>query len=211
MKHIKNYINERLHITSKQRYSCKPRSKKQLKEIIIQRIKEDGPECDLNDINVSNIKDMSHLFDATDACSGYDGNPIFETFNGDISLWDVSNVTNMSFMFIKCEKFNCDLSQWNVSNVRNMKAMFNWCIKFNCDISKWNVSNVENMWCMFHMCRNFNCDLSRWNVSNVERMDYMFDGCKNFRQDLDEWDVSKDANLYDAFSGCPTKPEWYRQ
>ena len=51
MKHIKNYINERLHITSKQRYSCKPRSKKQLKEIIIQRIKEDGPECDLNDNN----------------------------------------------------------------------------------------------------------------------------------------------------------------
>ena len=58
-------------------------NKKELRELIKQRINEQGPNCDLNDIDVSRVTDMSYLF--------------FESsFNGDISRWDVSNVTNMS-------------------------------------------------------------------------------------------------------------------
>ena len=46
-------------------------SKKELKELIKQRIAEQGPSCDLNDIDVSKVTDMSYLF--------------FETsFDGDI-------------------------------------------------------------------------------------------------------------------------------
>ena len=37
-------------------------------------------------------------------------------FNGDISKWDVSNVTNMSVMFSDSQ-FNGDISNWDVSNV----------------------------------------------------------------------------------------------
>ena len=37
-------------------------------------------------------------------------------FNGDISKWDVSNVTNMGNMFSK-SPFNGDISNWDVSNV----------------------------------------------------------------------------------------------
>ena len=43
---------------------------------------------------------------------------------GDISGWDVSNVTNMEKMFNRAESFNGDLSKWNVSNVTNMRDMF---------------------------------------------------------------------------------------
>ena len=46
------------------------------------------------------------------------------TFNGDLSKWDVSNVTNMDSMFHDAESFNGDLSKWNVSNVTNMNDMF---------------------------------------------------------------------------------------
>ena len=32
-------------------------------------------------------------------------------FNGDISIWDVSNVTNMRFMFRQAYSFNGDISK----------------------------------------------------------------------------------------------------
>lgn len=36
-------------------------SKNELIKLIGQRIEEQGPECDLNDIDVSKVKDMSRL------------------------------------------------------------------------------------------------------------------------------------------------------
>jgi surface protein len=48
----------------------------------------------------------------------------FSTFNEDISNWDVSNVTNMSWMFYDAESFNQDINKWDVSNVKDMSFMF---------------------------------------------------------------------------------------
>ena len=45
-------------------------------------------------------------------------------FNGDISSWDVSNVTNMSQMFSGATSFNGDISSWDVSSVNSMFQMF---------------------------------------------------------------------------------------
>ena len=42
------------------------------------------------------------------------------SFNGDLSNWDVSNVTDMHSMFCEAESFNGDLSNWDVSNVTDM-------------------------------------------------------------------------------------------
>ena len=44
-------------------------------------------------------------------------------FNGDISQWDISSVTNMTGMF-DGSKFNGDTSQWDTSSVINMKYMW---------------------------------------------------------------------------------------
>ena len=140
MKDLKQYLTERLLIKRiNNKYNYFPKTKDELKRIIKELIKEEGNEVDLNDIDVSQIKDMSYLFDETD-------------FNGDISKWDVHNVTNMSTMFYECESFNQDISKWDVHNVTNMKYMFYLCKKFNQDISEWDVSKVKNKDKMFGYC-----------------------------------------------------------
>ena len=141
MKSISQYILEKLTIEDNSNYKYFPKTKKELKSIIDKRIKEEGNEADLNDIDVSKITDMSYLF------SGY------RKFNGDIIKWDVSNVTDMHGMFEECELFNQDISNWDVSNVNDMSYMFYYCAKFNSNISNWDVSNVNKMKDIFYRCR----------------------------------------------------------
>ena len=64
MKSLKSYIQEKLVIKKNKatNYKYFPQTKKELKDIILQRITPAGNEVDLNDIAVSNIKDMSSLF-----------------------------------------------------------------------------------------------------------------------------------------------------
>ena len=121
MKNLSQYIQEKLIIKKNRNvinYKYSPETKEELREIIEQRIKDEGREVDLNDIDVSEITDMSELF-------------MYLDFNGDISTWDVSNVTNMSYMFDACKNFNGDISFWDVSNVTDMSWMFYDCLTFN--------------------------------------------------------------------------------
>ena len=70
MKHLSQYIQEKL-VIKKRNYKYSPKTKEKLKEIIEQRIKEEGNEVDLNDIDVSEITDMSKLFKNTNFNGGY--------------------------------------------------------------------------------------------------------------------------------------------
>ena len=139
MKTLQRYITEKILINknSKIAYNYHPKTKDELKDIIDKRIESEGNECNLNDIDTSNITDMSYLFEYTD-------------FNGDISRWNVSNVTNMKFMFAN-SNFNGDISNWNVSNITDMKGMFR-VSNFDGDISNWDVSNVIHKLYIFDNC-----------------------------------------------------------
>ena len=44
-----------------------------------------------------------------------------KSFNQPLNNWDVSKVTNMSYMFRGARSFNQPLDNWNVSNVREMR------------------------------------------------------------------------------------------
>ena len=46
---------------------------------------------------------------------------------GHISLWNTSNVTDMSTMFMGANNFNQDIGKWDTSNVTNMSYMFWGC------------------------------------------------------------------------------------
>ena len=118
MKSLEQYISEKLVIKKNKTpdYKYFPKTKLELEGIIRKRIKEEGKKADLNDIDTSNITDMSKLF------------PGFSPdFNGDISEWDVSNVTNMRSMFYGCKDFKQDISDWDVSKVKDMRYMFDYC------------------------------------------------------------------------------------
>ena len=96
MKQISYYIVERLHInkdTGNRHYNYHPKTRDELEKLVDKLIKERGDNADLNDIDTSEITDMSYMF--------YKSN-----FNGDISNWDVSNVEDMWGMFYRSEFTN---------------------------------------------------------------------------------------------------------
>ena len=141
MKALIDHINEALKIGNNlsewSAYSCQPKDKEELEQIIKDRISKEGPNCDLNDIDISQITDMSYLFYGS-------------KFDGDISRWNVSNVINMTGMFDR-SKFNQDISKWDVNKVKKMDFMFCFS-KFNQDISKWKINKDYNTDDMFEDC-----------------------------------------------------------
>ena len=77
----------------------------------------------------------------------------------------------MSYMFQNASSFNGDLSAWDVSSVTDISAMFQWATNFNGDLSAWDVSNVTNMSYMFNYARSFNGDFSEWQFNSSNALD----------------------------------------
>lgn len=130
---------------------------KDLRTLIYNAIKSEGPRCSLNHIDVSQVTDMAHLFSS-------------RSFAGDISRWSTKNVTTMKDMF-KGSRFNGNITEWNVSRVTDMRGMFQDS-HFNKDISRWPVGAVQHFDDMFTSGR-FSGDISRWSIApsaSTERM-----------------------------------------
>ncbi len=170
----------------------------------------------LNTIDTSLITDMSYLFKGVNK------------INGSISEWDVSNVTNMSLMFVDSE-LNDDISKWDTSNVITMSAMFyyskfvgdisswhtskvkemNWMFKnslFDGNISKWNLSSLTTTSAMF-MDSKFNQDISSWDIRNVFHMGSMFER-SNFNHNLGAWNLSE-KNIHSIFENSTYTEKQY--
>ena len=131
--------------------------------------------------NLSQVTSMRRMFQD---CSSLSAGASF-------NQWDVSNVTDMRFLFNNASFFDISISNWDVSKVRNMSGMFRNATIFNQDIGNWNVSSVRNMSGMFRRATNFNQDISNWNVGEVRDMSRMFDRAEVFNQNIGNWDVSR--------------------
>ncbi|WP_435624419.1 BspA family leucine-rich repeat surface protein [Flagellimonas sp.] len=124
--------------------------------------------------------------------------------NTSFSNWEVSNVNEMFGVFTDTPLFNQNIGGWNVSNVSDMGAMFLGASSFNQNIGGWNVSNVTRMVNMFSGAISFNQDIGGWNVSMVDDMAYMFRTANSFNQNIDGWNVSNVVRMEGMFLGNAT-------
>ena len=121
-----------------------------------------------------------------------------------LANWDVSNVTNMFYMF----GYNrisdlTPLANWNTSKVTNMSSMFaSNSISDLTPLTNWNVSNVTNMNNMFSSNKvNDLTPLAHWDTSNVTNMSWMFEETSiSDLTPLAHWDISKVTDMSDMFT-----------
>jgi surface protein len=80
---------------------------------------------------------------AVDACVGD------RLCEGIMLHWDVSRVTDMSFLFQGMSQFNVDISQWEMSQVTTAAGMFEGAAGFYRDLSGWTFAENANTTGMF--------------------------------------------------------------
>lgn len=127
----------------------------------------------------------------------------YTAFNNPIDHWNVSTITNMSYMFSNTTAFDQDLNSWDTSKVTTMSNMFYWNQVFNGNITSWNTSNVIVMDYMFYNADNFDRNINTWNTGKVTNMSFMFGYADKFNQNLNSWNTSQVEDMSSMFSWAP--------
>jgi surface protein len=118
---------------------------------------------------------------------------IAKKFNQPIGKWNVSKVTNMSYMFADAESFNRPINRWDVSKVVNIKHMFSNSFSFKKKLTTWGdklPTNTdfslifgskisENIKALTKNERKFLDKIAPWFLPKLPRYDYSI-GIKNF-------------------------------
>jgi len=154
------------------------------------------------DWDLSNANDFREMFSGcvnfNQPLTGYVWNGTMQStffncnsFNQDLSSWDVSGVTSLSSTFNGCDNFEgLGLDSWNISNsLTSLQSTFNLCSLFNADIDSWDTSNVTAFYRTFYSCSNFNKNLSNWNTANGSDFRGTFQNATIFNQNLN-WALS---------------------
>merc|ERR1712238_426310 len=155
---------------------------------------DEGKMKKIHCLNTSKITKMNYLL-------SYYGDIRFQSFNADLSCWDVSSVTDMRGMFDSASAFNNNLSSWDVSSVTIMEGMFRSASSFNNNISSWDVSSVTNMWFMFDSASAFNSVITSWDVSSVTKMTRIFKDATVFGMRLCNWNLENLVDMDELFDG----------
>ena len=125
----------------------------------------------------------------------------------DLSNFDTSKVTNMSFIFSDMSHLTTlDLSNFDTSKVTNMERMFNNMTNLTTlNLSNFDTSQVTNMSNMFYnMSSLTTLDLSNFDTSKVTNMERMFNNMTNLTTlNLSNFDTSQVTNMSNMFAVTP--------
>ena len=123
-----------------------------------------------------------------------------------IEYLNTENVTNMSYMFVKCKALtSLNLTSFNTEKVTDMQGMFKECSNLtSLDLSNFNTEKVTDMRGMFWECSNLtSLNLTRLNTEKVTAMNGMFYGCTKLESlDLSKFNTAKVTNMNQMFYGC---------
>ena len=108
--------------------------------------------------------------------------------------WDMSNVTNASYMF---EETNItdfkDIVNWNTNKMQNIRNMFyNSGYLESIDLRGFNTNNITNMFCLFQNSYKLkSANLDDFVTSNTTNINNMFYYCKRLETlSLNNWDLN---------------------
>ena len=123
-----------------------------------------------------------------------------------IEYLNTENVTNMSFMFNRCEALtSLNLTSFNTEKVTDMQGMFGECSDLtSLNLSNFNTEKVMYMSNMFYNCNKLtSLDLTSFNTAEVTKMDNMFRSCTDLTSlDLSNFNTAKVTDMTNMFYGC---------
>ena len=115
---------------------------------------------------------------------------------------DVSNVTDMTFMFAKSEVADPDVSEWDTAKVTKMVGMFDTARKANPNVKKWNTSSVTDMTSMFYLAKSAKPEVGDWDTSKVTDFSWMFYNALSANPDVSKWNTGSATHLGAMFWGA---------
>ncbi len=153
----------------------------------------------LENLNVSNVKDMTNIF-------------INTTFKSlDLSNWNTSQLLNMRGMFYNMENLTeiKGIENFKTGKVTDMGYVFYGTAISSLDLRNWDTSQATTMFLIFYNMENLTeiKGIENFKTNNVTDMSYMFFNTKIDTLDLGSWDTSQVTNMTGMFGNMENLTE----
>ena len=126
----------------------------------------------------------------------------------DLSDFDTSNTTNMSYLFFHCHELEQikGIEKFKTNKVLIMEGMFSDCYKLEeIDLSNFDTSNTVNMKYIFNKCSNLIKigGINKFVTKETKYMEGMFQSCTKLEiLDLSNFDTSNVIDMSFLFNQC---------
>lgn len=146
----------------------------------------------LENINTSNVTDMSYMFFYCVNLSS----------DLDLSTFNTENVTDMACMICQCganvSGIKINISGFNTENVTDMSNMLTAATEI-VGLDDLDTGNVTNMGSMFYAYQGNSLDLSNLDTGNVTDMSFMFAHTKLEKVDISNFNTKSVINMQSMF------------